>query len=332
MTSYDIAAKVLIDTCREEILRRFLGIPVSASTLLEDIPQETSSLRRSDFPLLVTDEQGGQTLVLLEVQSEWEPRFPLRLLEYRSRHMLRHGVDAITCVLLLRPSKSANDHYQDREVDYHFRLVRIYEMDAAAVLSEQAYCLLPMVPLMRGGVALTEAADRMLYQSLLPEDRKSDMLTTMTILSGLVSDDLPQLLVSRRRDLMIQSAAYDIIKREGIQEGWRQGLEHGLEQGLERGLEQGLEQGLERGRTLGIEQGRQMERAKIERDILLQAITFGLDIRFSDQGLRLLPEISRIEDTAMLRAIMQRLRTVSAAEDLRALYLPDSSQSPHVRN
>lgn len=184
MTSYDIAAKVLIDTCREEIRRRFLGIPVTASTLLEGAPKETTSVRRSDFPLLVTDEQGNQSLALIEVQNEWEHSLPLRLLEYRSRHMLRHDVEATTCVLLLRPSKAASDHYLGREVDYHFHLVRIYELEAATVLGEQALCLLPLAPLMRGGIALTEAADRMIYQSPLPDDRKSDMLTTMTNLAG----------------------------------------------------------------------------------------------------------------------------------------------------
>ncbi len=111
---------------------------------------------------------------------------------------------------------------------------------------------------------------------------------------------------------MIQSAAYDIIKREGIQEGRKQGLEQGLE--------------------LGIERGRQMERERVEREMLLQAIAFGLDIRFGNQGLRLLPEISRIEDRAMLHAVMERLKTTPNVEDLRALYLPEGSPLPHVRN
>lgn len=81
---------------------------------------------------------------------------------------------------------------------------------------------------------------------------------------------------------MIQSAACDIIKQEGIQEGWVQGLEKGLEQG----------------------------------------IAFGLDVRFGNQGLRLLPEISRIADLVMLRAVMERLKTVPTTEELRDLYLP----------
>ena len=53
---YDIAAKVLIEKCREEILRRFLGLSVTESTILESAPQETVSVKRSDFPILVTDE------------------------------------------------------------------------------------------------------------------------------------------------------------------------------------------------------------------------------------------------------------------------------------
>lgn len=115
---------------------------------------------------------------------------------------------------------------------------------------------------------------------------------------------------------MIQSAAYDSIKREGIQEG----LQRGMQQGLERGLE------------LGLERGRQLERERVEREMLLQAIAFGLDVRFGNQGLRLLPVISRIEDKAMLHVVMERLKTAPDAEDLRALYLSEDSPSPHVRN
>ncbi len=182
--AYDIAAKVLIEKCRGEILRRFLGIQVTESTLLEDVPQETTSLRRSDFPLLVTEKGGRQRLVLMEIQSRWERNFPLRLLEYRCRHKLKHEVEVLSCVLLLRPSATATDRYADTEVDYRYRLVRVYEVDAAEVVAEPAVCLLPLVPLMRRGVELTEVADR-----------------------------LPGELIARRRDLMIESVTYELIKQ-----------------------------------------------------------------------------------------------------------------------
>ena len=67
--SYDIASKVLIERCHGEILRRFLGMDVLESVLLEPAPQETASVRRSDFPVSVTEADGHRSLVLLEVQS-----------------------------------------------------------------------------------------------------------------------------------------------------------------------------------------------------------------------------------------------------------------------
>ena len=225
--SYDIAAKVLIEKCRHEILRRFLGLAVADSVLIEDLPQETASLRRSDFPILVTEQSGRRRLVVIEVQSHWEPAFPLRLLEYRCRHMLRHDVEALTCVLLLRPADAAVDYYEDGEVSYHYRLIKVYDLDAAAVVAGPTICLLPFVPLMRGGLALTAEADRLIYAIDLPRGDKADMLTGMAILSGLVSGELAARLVGQRRDIMIESVAYELIKQEGRQEGRQEGLHQG---------------------------------------------------------------------------------------------------------
>jgi predicted transposase YdaD len=54
------------------------------------------------------------------------------------------------------------------------------------------------------------------------------MLTGMAFLAGLVSKELTRHLIARRRDLMIQSAAYEIIKEEGLQEGRVEGETKGL--------------------------------------------------------------------------------------------------------
>jgi len=51
---YDIASKVVISMGKEAILRRFLGMDPETIELVEELPQETTSLRRSDFPMHVT--------------------------------------------------------------------------------------------------------------------------------------------------------------------------------------------------------------------------------------------------------------------------------------
>lgn len=238
---YDIAAKVLIEKCREEILRRFLGLTVTESSILEPSPQETVSVKRSDFPILVTDETGKQQLVLLEIQSQWERKFPIRLLDYRCRHLLKHDVKAISCVLLLKPSSLAKPVYEDNEVRFSYRLVKIYELDAKEIIKDNIFCLMPFVPLMEHGQEMVEKADKAIYESALPRNDKADILTIMAILSGLVSKKLPKLLVSKRRDIMIESAAYDIIKEEGLREGREEGLREGLREGLQEGILEILE-------------------------------------------------------------------------------------------
>ncbi len=147
-------------------------------------------MRRSDFALRVVQEDGEEFLVLIEFQTHWQRDMPQRMLEYRARHVLREGLDALTVLMLTLPSPAATDHYQDREVDYRYRLVKLYELDAAEVIRERRLCLLPLASLMRGGVALAAEADALIVDSNLADETKADMLTTMTLLAGLVSEDL----------------------------------------------------------------------------------------------------------------------------------------------
>ncbi len=321
---YDAALKELLRHCHAAILRDLLDIPVTSSTLMEERPRETTSVRSSDFLLRVVQEDGEEFLVLIEFQTYWQRNVPQRLLEYRARHVLREELDAITVVMLLRPSPSATDHYQDREVDYRFRLVKPYELDAAEVLRENRVCLMPLTPLMQGGVDVAVEAERAIVDSDLAEEVKADMLTNMTLMAGLVSKDLARHLLKRRRDLMIQSFGYELIKQEGLEEGLEKGLKEGFKQGFQEGLEEGLSKGMERGRVEGLieglERGREEGREQGYRNGLLAAIALGLELKFGVEGLKLMPEIKGIQDLVVLEIIEQAIRTVRSTEELRELY------------
>jgi len=52
----------------------------------------------------------------------------------------------------------------------------------------------------------------------------------------------------------------------------------------------------------------------------LDAIAFGLDLRFGAAGLRLLPEITELQNVGLLRAIQERLKTAQTPEELREIY------------
>jgi predicted transposase/invertase (TIGR01784 family) len=90
------------------------------------------------------------------------------------------------------------------------------------------------------------------------------------------------------------------IAEEWIKQGKEQGLQQGLQQGLRQGLQEGLQEGLRQG--------------------LLDGIELALDLRFGLTGLRLLPEIIKIEEVGVLKAIHEGIRRVERPEELRQFY------------
>ncbi len=232
---YDIALKVIFSRCLPAVLEAWCGLSVERSDILDARPQETASLRRSDIAARLELKSGEEVLVVIELASRWEKNLPLRLLEYRTRHKISEDLDVLSFVFLLRPSSIAVSHYRDREVDYRFRLVRLYELDARKVIEEGNECLLAFVPVMKNGESLMDEAEKRIYEGNIDRLHKADLLTGMAILSGLVSPELPARLLARRRDIMIESAAYELIKKEGIEEGIKLGIQQGIQQGIKQG-------------------------------------------------------------------------------------------------
>ncbi len=63
-------------------------------------------------------------------------------------------------------------------------------------------------------------------------------------------------------------------------------------------------------------------KGKVEGKIegLLEGIELALDIRFGKKGLRILPEIRKIQDIAVLSAIHRGLKTKNSLKELRQIY------------
>ena len=229
---YDVASKRLVEIGKEAILRWLLDIDVESAELIEEIPRETISLRRSDFPLLVRDKEGNERVVLIEFQTRWEPKLPLRLLEYLVRFKLKYDLPVFPVVLLFKEHKGASGVYEDESIRFEFRLVKLWEIDGRELVEKGDVRLLPFVPLTRCGREEVLEADRRIYNSELERSIKSDLLTALAIFAGLKSGELMKELFERRRDIMIESPAYELIKREGFEEGIQRGIEIGIERGM----------------------------------------------------------------------------------------------------
>ena len=229
---YDVASKVILEHCRNSLLRDLCGLPVKDAELTEIHPQETASLRRSDFVLKALFDDLEYRLVLLEFITAWKKYLPLRTLESRCRHILREKMDIITIMIALRKCPGIRNCYNDNEVSFQYKLINLHEIKAEKIIKKGQKCLYPFVPLMQGGQQLIDKAEKEIYEGEESREYKADLLTGMAILGGLISRDIPLKLIQKRRDIMIQSAAYDIIKQEGYEEGKEYGFQQGVQQGI----------------------------------------------------------------------------------------------------
>jgi hypothetical protein len=295
---YDIAAKVVIDAGKDVILREFLKLDLESSQYIENLPEETVSLRRSDFPLRVTLKDGRDIIVLIEIQTVFNKDFAIRLIEYTARFMLKYHLEVIPFVLLLTPSSLATGFYEDNRFTFKYEIVRFWEKQARDFL-DNIY-LYPFLPLMADGEKVLKEAENRIYEDIsLDNETKGDFLTAMAIFAGLKDKELGSWLIERRRDIMIESPIYKLIEEDAF----KKGIERGLEQGLEQGLEKGLKEGLERGKKEGI----------------YEVLSLVLEIKFGVDGIILMEKIRKIDSMERLETIKEVVKIADKIQDIEKL-------------
>lgn len=283
---YDVAAKVILDMSKEAILRRFLKMDPSTIQQIEELPEETFSLRRSDFPLHVFLKDGGEVIVLLEIQTVFSPKFVLTLIDYVVRFKMKYDLKVIPLVLLLTYSSQATGLYEDDLLIFKYHVVRLWEEKSSDFMDE--IWLYPFLPLMEGDETVLEKAEIKIYENAgMSIERKGDLLTAMAIFAGLKDRDLAVRLVQRRRDIMIQSPIYELIKTEGLEEGKIKGKIEGKIEGKMEGL--------------------------------YEAISLGLEIKFGPDGLALMEKVLKLKSIEKLEEIKEAIRVFSKLDGVKKL-------------
>ena len=118
-------------------------------------------------------------------------------------------------------------------------------------------------------------------------DIASGPLTALTIFAGMRDKNIAAELLRKRRDIMIESPAYELIKLEGIREGIKEGFQKGVEEGLRAG---------------------KVEEAKA---LILEA----LRLRFGEVPVRVIEALEEIDNEAKLRFLHQRAILCKSIEE-----------------
>jgi len=172
----------------------------------------------------VRDENGKEIIHLVEFQTKWKKEKIWSMVQYKARYAQKYKLPIKSTMVLLVKSKSARDFFKEEEISFKFRLVKMWELPAKQYIANQ--CLLPMTPLMDGGMELVPETERLIYESKSP--KMVDNLMIFSILTGLRDKNLSLEIIKRRRDIVVESPVYDMILQEGMLKGRQEGLYEGL--------------------------------------------------------------------------------------------------------
>lgn len=282
---YDIAMKRLAELGGASLYRHLLPAPLSAAEILEELPQETVSLKRSDAAARIRVE-GKDSIAMWEFLTYWDEEKPWDMLIHGVKYERRYGLNVYPILVLLNPHEQCRADFECRWARFRLEVVRPWEIEAENWLRENpGPALLAMTPLLRGGVGCAVEVERRLLDSTLPPGDKGDLLTIFTTFLGLRDAELAEYIKSNCGRLMSESPIYQSI------------LEEGRQKGIEKGREEGEQKGM-------------LEAAS--------ALKMAVEFRFGPEGYELFPLIDgcrNLERFAELRGAL-RTASVSALKDI----------------
>jgi predicted transposase/invertase (TIGR01784 family) len=190
-------------------------------------PTELSTeLIRADSLILL---QNSDEVLHIEFQTVYKDSLPMRLADYRLRIHRRFPHKRIhQVVIYLRKTTSKKvyqDYFQIAGMTAHFDVIRIWEVPAETLLQYPG--LTPFAVLGQTHNATQTLRTAVKNIAKLPdEDQQHEAMAASYILAGL---KLKPELISQviRRDIMQESATYQVILKEGIEQGIEQGIETG---------------------------------------------------------------------------------------------------------
>ena len=282
----DRTFKVFADRFASDYVRWLLGPDMALDEVLKtELPAST---RHADMVYRLTD-MPRQTAFIWHVEFQAqrsEEPMPLRMLEYYTRLRSQHHLPV--CSMVLYPTRAAwaNDDgvlvescLSDEVLRFRYRVVRLWEVETAALMQNGLWGLYPLLGLTRLAAPVEESLRQCVELASQVSDPllRQDLWFGFKTIAALVHPkDLLDMLI--RKEMIMDSPVLQEIYQEG------------MERGMERGLEQGLERGEIRGRQVAI----------------LDIVT----TRFA-LPLRTLAQLERVSALITSRAALQHLTVVA---------------------
>lgn len=267
--------------------------------------------RLADKLVKVWQVNGEETWVLIhiEVQSQEESNFSERMFvyNYRLRDRYNRAIASLAVLSDARPSWRPGEFQSELwgcAINFKFPAVKLldYRQEWQALeRSDNPFATVIMAHL-KAQETRQDFLSRKEWKFYLTRRlyergyQRQDVLNLFRFIDWLMA--LPENLEADfRQDLQHYQQENQMPYISSIE---RMAKQEGIQEGLQQGIQQGIQQGLREGMLAGIE--------------------LGLELKFGSEGLKLLPEIYKIQDVDVLRAVQEGLKTLNTIAELRSLY------------
>ena len=310
MTQYDDAAKYHLLQNAATLLPYLQNAPNLKVLRRLDTEQPTLKTRQADSTWEVSVD-GEESISHVEVQTHNSPvPMPFRVAGYHGFLIAEHQKPVYSTVIYLHPRAGGTDpggyRYEwQGETCYllSYRVLRLSEVEGAAVLALQSPGLMPFTPLMRPPVGMS--ANRWLKECIdatsslsVSVAHRHDLVVLLGIFGKLGYDET----------LIMESVTEDMVNESLLFQRYAEKvIKPAVEEASAQAFEQGIEQGIEQGRGQGLAQGRGQGAI----DILLGL----LEARFQPAAVRnLRPLLERIDDVERLKALAPAAASAESLE------------------
>jgi hypothetical protein len=295
--------------------------------------QREAELGRSVVDRLIqvyrTDGSDSWVLIHVEVQSQPDTAFAKRMFTYYYRLVDRFDRPIASLAILGDERKRWRPNHYRRDlwgsgVQFRFRSVKLHdyrERLAELEANRNPFATIILAHLrtqdtrhdMPARMGAKLAVLRRLYRF---DYNREQILRLYHTIDWMMA--LPPAL--ERQFVQEVIALEEAAKMPYVTSAERVGREIGREIGREEGLKEGLLKGREAGREAGREEGREEGRREGVLEGLLMGIEAVLNARFGAASHEVLPDIRRLTDVAVVRAIQTRALSASSLEEIRQLY------------
>ncbi|MDI6794285.1 MAG: hypothetical protein QME81_15715 [bacterium] len=255
MGDFDITLKRLSDEFTVDYARFALDDErinlvgkIDVSKIEKELPILT---READCLARVAEKKGKEFILHIDFQAEYRHNLPDRMLGYTYRVYEKYKLPVYSVLIVLKETgvkirtKTEIKVRDLKSLRHEYKVIKVWEVEAEKILEKKITGLYPLLPLMKtdkSGEELISEAAELIEKEVEDIEHKADAYVALRIFSAI---NFPSSLVNKilkRRDIMVQSPAYQEILQEGEMIGIGKGKVLGIEEGIERSILEVLEE------------------------------------------------------------------------------------------